>query len=340
MNLHAKSLMLYPITNLCRLFGVSKQAYFKYDQNKAFERAAKLSFALEYIRLTRSKDHGIGGKKLYVMYKRDQAASGELIGRDMFYQLIDENGLKIRQKRHKPRTTDSTHGLPTYPNLIKDFIPTAPNQLWVSDITYIPLWHSRGKYAFCYLSLILDAYSEEIIGWSVGQDLSTVYPLKALRMARKRLEGIPLENIKLIHHSDRGLQYASREYVEILKGYHISVSMTEDGNPKDNPQAERINNTMKNELLKDMRFSNISQVMTAVTKAINFYNNKRPHMSIDNMTPAQAASCTGEINKRWHSWRETAIKRKLGKNGEEDAVITGKGLPLPPVDGSSSHLCP
>ena len=340
MNLHAKSLMLYRITNLCRLFGVSKQAYFKYDQNKAFERAAKLSFALEYIRLTRSKDHGIGGNKLYVMYKRDQAASGELIGRDMFYRLIDENGLKIRQKRHKPRTTDSTHGLPTYPNLIKDFIPTAPNQLWVSDITYIPLWHSRGKYAFCYLSLILDAYTEEIIGWSVGQDLSTVYPLKALRMARKRLEGIPLENIKLIHHSDRGLQYASREYVEILKGYHISVSMTEDGNPKDNPQAERINNTMKNELLKDMRFSNISQVMTAVTKAINFYNNKRPHMSIDNMTPAQAASCTGEINKRWHSWRETAIKRKLGKNGEEDAVITGKGLPLPPVDGSSSHLCP
>ena len=90
MNLHAKSLMLYPITNLCRLFGVSKQAYFKYDQNKAFERAAKLSFALEYIRLTRSKDHGIGGNKLYVMYKRDQAASGELIGRDMFYRLLDE----------------------------------------------------------------------------------------------------------------------------------------------------------------------------------------------------------------------------------------------------------
>ena len=90
MNLHAKSLMLYRITNLCRLFGVSKQAYFKYDHNKAFERAAKLSFALEYIRLTRSKDHGIGGKKLYVMYKRDQAASGELIGRDMFYRLLDE----------------------------------------------------------------------------------------------------------------------------------------------------------------------------------------------------------------------------------------------------------
>ena len=340
MNLHAKSLMLYPITNLCRLFGVSKQAYFKYDQNRAFERAAKLSFALEYVHITRSNDHGIGGNKLYVMYKRDQSASGELIGRDMFYRLIDENGLKIRQKRHKPRTTDSTHGPPTYPNLIKDFIPTAPNQLWVSDITYIPLWHSRGKYAFCYLSLILDAYTEEIIGWSIGLDLSTVYPLKALRMAMKRLEGIPLEHIKLIHHSDRGLQYASREYVEMLKDYHISISMTEDGNPKDNPQAERINNTMKNELLKNMRFCNISQVTTAVTKAVDFYNTQRPHMSIDNMTPAQAASCTGEINKRWHSWRETAIKRKLGKNGEEDAVITGKCLPLPPVDGSSSHLCP
>jgi transposase InsO family protein len=128
-------------------------------------------------------------------------------------------------------------------------------------------------------------------------------------MAMKRLEGIPLENIKLIHLSDRGVQYASREYVEILKDYHISISMTEDGNPKDNPQAERINNTIKNELLKDMKFCNISQVMTAITKAVDFYNNQRPHMSIDYMTLAQAASCTGEINKRWHSWREAAIKK-------------------------------
>ncbi len=128
-------------------------------------------------------------------------------------------------------------------------------------------------------------------------------------MAMKRLEGIPLENIKLIHLSDRGVQYASREYVEILKDYHISISMTEDGNPKDNPQAERINNTIKNELLKDMKFCNISQVMTAITKAVDFYNNQRPHMSIDYMTLAQAASCTGEINKRWHSWHEAAIKK-------------------------------
>lgn len=92
-------------------------------------------------------DHGIGCNKLYVMYRRDQAGSSELVGRDTFFRLIDEDGLKMRQKRRKARTTDSTHGLPTYPNLIVDFIPTAPDQLWVSDITYITLWREGGKCA-------------------------------------------------------------------------------------------------------------------------------------------------------------------------------------------------
>ena len=100
---------------------------------------------------------------MYVMYRSEMAPQGELVGRDTFYRLIDENNLKIRQKRRKPRTTDSTHGLPTFPNLTKEFIPTAPNQLWVSDITYIEVWNGD-KYYFVYLSLILDAYTKEIIG--------------------------------------------------------------------------------------------------------------------------------------------------------------------------------
>lgn len=112
----------------------------------------------------------------------------------------------------KPRTTDSSHGLPTYPNLIKDFIPAAPDRLWVSDITYVIVWPDASHYTFCYLSLILDAYTEEIVGWSVGPTLETTYPLEALKMALKRIER--KADTSLIHHSDRGCQYASSDYVK------------------------------------------------------------------------------------------------------------------------------
>ena len=112
----------------------------------------------------------------------------------------------------------------------------------------------------------------------------------------------------LIHHSDRGVQYASREYVEALRGCGIRISMTENGDPKENAIAERINSTMKNELLKGMRFRSVEEVREAVGKAVHFYNNMRPHMSVDMMTPAQAARCHGEIVKWWKSYREEAIK--------------------------------
>lgn len=315
--MHAKDAVEYTISDLCRLFGVSKQAYFKYDEDKAFARSACASVALEFVLSVRSADSGIEGKKLYVMYRRENASVSDLIGRDAFYRLIVEMGLKIRKKNHKPRTTGSTHGLPTYPNLIKGFIPIGPNQLWASYITYLLLRRGGGKSFFCFLSLVLDAYTEEIIGWSVGSDLSTRYPVEALKMALRKLDGIPSDEIHLIHHSDRGVQYASHEYIEILEGHHIAISMTENGNPKDNAQAERINSTMKNELLKGIEFHHIGEVVKAVADAVVFYNSRRPHMSIDYMTPQQASCCSGPIKKCWYSWRDAAIKRNLKENKTE-----------------------
>ena len=215
--------------------------------------------------------------------------------------------------------------------MIKDLIPSRPNQLWVSDITYITIWVDEYHYVFCYLSLILDAYTEEIVGWSIGPTLETVYPLEALKMALKRIEEV--ECPYLIHHSDRGCQYASNEYIKLLNDNHIRISMTECGDPKDNAQAERINNTMKNELLKDMRFRNIEDVKVAVANAVDFYNNERPHMSINMMTPSQATACEGEIKKWWISYRVKAIKEKL-----TDLEIPENTLPLPAVQGSPSGL--
>lgn len=288
---------------------MSKQAYFQRDEDVLMRRIAQEEFALSYILEIRRKDPGLGGVKLWCMYKRDFTGNKPM-GRDRFEALIDRYGLKLKQRIRKPRTTDSTHGLTVYPNLVKDFIPTAPNQLWVSDITYIPIWLNETRYSFCYLSMILDAYTEEIIGWAIGPTLDTEYPLRALQMALERIENTDKEKLTLIHHSDRGVQYASTRYVELLQKYGIRISMTEDGNPKENPQAERINNTMKNELLKGMHFTSLAEVIEAVAPAVTFYNEERPHMSINMMTPKEASNCTGELKKHWTSYREMHIKEK------------------------------
>ena len=298
---------------MCGLFGKSKQAYYQYDDSSALARAAREEFALQYVMEVRKEAPGIGGVKLWLMYQR-QFCGDHPIGRDRFCRIIDENGLKVRRRVRKPRTTDSTHGLPTYKNLVKDFIPTAANQLWVSDITYIVMSDGEAGYSFCYLSLVLDAYSEEIVGWSVGPTLDTRYPMEALSMAMERIGDDPGG---LIHHSDRGCQYASREYVGTLTGRGLRVSMTESGDPKDNAQAERINNTIKNELLLGKTFASVAEVRAAVARAVDFYNNRRPHMSIGMLTPAEAARLTGERDMRWHSFRLKAIKSRLMTEGPE-----------------------
>jgi transposase InsO family protein len=156
--------------------------------------------------------------------------------------------------------------------------------------------------------MLLDGYTEEIIGWKVGPTLDKEYPIAALRMVFRRIEDIPADALKLIHHSDRGVQYASSLYVQLLKQNGIAISMTESGNPKDNPQAERVNNTIKNELLMGKVFTSIHQVIDTVGLAVRFYNEERPHMSIDMMTPNQASQCSGEIRKLWISYRERHIK--------------------------------
>ncbi|MCQ2194249.1 MAG: IS3 family transposase [Paludibacteraceae bacterium] len=272
----------------------------------------------------RSTNKKVGGKQPCLILKKVDT------GRDRFFRIIDENGLKVRRRTRKPQTTDSAHGLPTYPNLIREYLPATANRLWVSDITYIMVNDDDSHYHFCYLSLMLDAYSEEIVGWCVGPSLDTDYPLEALRMALRRIEG---KEVDLIHHSDRGCQYAaSREYVELLRKHGIRVSMTESGDPRDNAKAERINNTMKNELLKDKVFRNMAEVVAAVAVAVDFYNNRRPHMSIGMMTPAEAANCTGDRDMKWTRYRHVAIKAK------NNFVNTEKSLPLHSGQESPSVL--
>lgn len=288
------------------MLGVSRQAYYKHDDG-LLETLARESFVVEFIKEIRRRDPGIGGNKLWMMYRK-RFGDKHSVGYNRFYDIIGRHSLKVRQRKGRTRTTDSTHAFPLYPNLVKDLIPQRPNQVWVSDITYIPFWTDRDKngYSFCYLSLITDYYTKEIIGWSVGDTLEAKYPKEALEMALSRLPvGVPNN---LIHHSDRGVQYACYNYTGLLKAEGVTISMTECGNPKDNAVAERVNNTIKNEMLKDMDFFSIKEVREAVRGAVMFYNNERPHMSLDGMTPAEAALCKGEIKKMWHSYREKALK--------------------------------
>lgn len=285
---------------------MSSQAYYKHGDT-ALRKLAEEAFCVEYIRRIRQKDRGIGGGKLWKMYKKE-FGDDHSVGYNRFYDIIEKYNLKVRKKKRRVRTTDSDHDLPLYPNLVKELIPLRPNQLWVSDITYMVVYLNAetGEYEFCYLSLVTDYYTKEIIGWCVGETLEAKFAIEALNMALGRLGGAPAAD--LIHHSDRGVQYASYDYTKLLKKHHIKISMTECGDPKDNAVAERVNGIIKNELLMGMSFFSIEDVRKALKVAIDFYNNERPHMSLDWKTPAEAALCTGELEKKWKSYRENAIK--------------------------------
>jgi len=285
---------------------VSTQAYYKHG-NTDLRKLAEEAFCVEFIRRVRQKDPGIGGGKLWRMYKKE-FGEDHGVGYNRFYDIIEKYGLKVRRKKRRAKTTDSSHDLPTYPNLVKELVPLRPNQLWVSDITYMVIYVNAqtGEYGFCYLSLVTDYYTKEIIGWCVGETLEAKFVMEALNMALSRLDGNPAED--LIHHSDRGVQYASYDYTRLLKKHNIKISMTECGDPKDNAVAERVNGIIKNELLMGTSFFSIEEVRKALKVAVDFYNNERPHMSLDWKTPAEAALCTGELEKKWKSYREIAIK--------------------------------
>ena len=305
--LYAQHSDIYTVSELCGLFGKSKQAYYKHDADAYMRRMAMEELAVRYIEEVRRKDPGIGGLKIWNMYIRE-FGSGSAIGRDRFCEIFDRYGYKLRRRKRTPRTTDSTHGNPTYPNLIKSLIPTRIGEVIVSDITYIPLIDPISQErTFCYASLVLDSYTKILLGHSIGPTLETVYPLEALYMAIDVLSAYGVELSSTIHHSDRGTQYTSADYIEVLHQYKIHISMTESGNPKDNPEAERINNTLKNELLKDKELHDIEEVREAMHAAVPFYNNERPHRSIEMLTPVQAAGRTGRFKRGWTSYRERAI---------------------------------
>ncbi len=220
-----------------------------------------------------------------------------MIGRDAFYALLEREGLRLRRPRPR-HTTNSNHRYHKYKNLIQDYVPYGPNLLWVSDITYIQL--ANGD--CCYLHLVTDAYSHKVVGWCLSPTLQAKYTLDALREAINQAQGYDLS--KLIHHSDRGVQYCCNDYIAELNAYHINISMTEDYKPTDNGIAERINGIIKTEkLYRQPLYNNIEEAKEGIGKFISFYNDKRPHMSIGYKTPSLVHGQSGPQERFWKGYQ-------------------------------------
>lgn len=256
--------------------------------NKNAQKILDRDFIITQVQLIRKAMPRLGCKKIHFLLKE----KGMDIGRDTLFDVLRENCMLVKRKKKYAVTTNSKHWMKKYPNLIRGFNFTHPNQLWVSDITYIPT--DRG---FVYLSLITDVYSHMIVGYNLSQTLERDGAVNALMMA---LTNIPaIQRTGLIHHSDRGTQYCSYDYVKLLKQNYIRISMTENGDPYQNALAERINGILKDEWLDHEQFICFDQVRRRMDEIIAIYNCKRPHLSCDMKTPSQTYLLSGTIKKQW-----------------------------------------
>lgn len=238
----------------------------------------KEGIILGMVKQIRRKMPVIGGRKLYWILKSELRDSGIKLGRDKFFNMLNKNELQIKRKKYKPKTTNSNHPFRKYENLIKDVKTDRSNQVFVSDITYL-----KTLEGFCYLFLITDLYSRKIVGYNLSKSLSMEGAIKALELA---LEGVK-ESQEVIHHSDRGIQYCSKVYTDLLTQQGIKISMAEQGNPYENAVAERVNGILKEEFMLSKTFNTTEIANKAVEEAIYIYNNLRPHLSLDYLTPEQ-----------------------------------------------------
>jgi transposase InsO family protein len=265
------------LSRFCRLLGVTRQAYYQHFWQEEFI-GIEQDLVLQEVHKIRSRHRHMGGRKLYEILQPYFLEHHIKMGRDALFNLLESNHLLVRRRKRRVYTTQSFHWLRKYPNLIKNQPLTKPNQLWVSDITY---W--RIGCGYVYISLITDAFSHKIVGYHVADTLETVQTLEALRMA---VQDLPLDHQGLTHHSDRGIQYCSNEYVQILQHHSIQISMTENSDPRENAIAERVNGILKEEYLYDYSVQTLSQAKPVLDFAINLYNVERPHMSCNYKTPA------------------------------------------------------
>lgn len=275
----------------CRLFGYSRQAYHKQIRLEK-KQTDEQSLILQQITFIRQEQPRCGTRKLLVMLQPFLKNNDLFIGRDALFDLLAKNKMLVRKRNRNTYTTNSKHFFYRYPNLVKDFTPLHAHELWVADITYIPL-----KERFAYLYLITDAYSRKIVGFHVSEDMRVSSAAVALQKAidQKPADAIP------IHHSDRGIQYCSNEYVMLLNQYHIRISMTMQADPYENAMAERVNGILKTELISES-YPDYKTASQHIARCITIYNYRRVHSSINWQIPHIVHQQKGPQIRKWKNY--------------------------------------
>lgn len=274
---------------MCRQLGFSKQAYYKGLAEKS-QTICDREAVRQQVLAFKSVLPQVGGRKLHYLLEKKHLQQGKpRIGRDRLFRLLREEDLLVKTKRRYVKTTDSRYWMRRFPNLVKELDINRPEQVWVADITYITL-----EKGFCFLHLVTDAYSKRVMGYHVSGDMSSLSTAQALKMAiAARRYSQPL-----IHHSDRGLQYQSKLYVEMLEENGIQISTTQDSSPYDNAIAERINGILKHEFGIE-NLTDLTMAVQLVKEAVQVYNHIRPHLSNHMLTPIQMHSQASLKRRQW-----------------------------------------
>lgn len=297
------------LAKLCGWFGITRQAYYQ-NNWEGVSTTLEEELVIQQVKSIRSNHKRMGTRKLYEMLHSFMQDHAIKMGRDALFNVLSANHMLVRKRKRRIKTTNSYHWLRKYPNLIRDFVPTGINQLWVSDITY---WKLGDHPA--YISFITDVYSHKIVGYQLADTMEAIESVKALQMA---LSAMGAEShLNLIHHSDRGIQYCSQAYIKLLKESVIQISMTENGDPLENAVAERVNGIIKDEYLENYLVTDISEAKKLLESVVNLYNNERPHMSISNFTPNQIHQTNNNI-KTERLWKNYYKKQTIIVNLEQD----------------------
>jgi len=283
------------LASLCGWFGLTRQAYYQ-NGWKGIDISIEEELLLKEVQSIRQNHKRMGTRKLLEKLSPFMLEHQIKMGRDGLFDLLSANHLLVRKRKRRIQTTQSFHWLRKYLNLIREFVPTAPNQLWVSDITYWKINNNN----HVYISFITDAFSHKIVGYHVAESLESIETIQALKMALSDLGSE--SHFQLIHHSDRGVQYCHHDYVKLLQDYDIKISMTENGDPLENAIAERVNGIMKEEYLQDYTVNTITEAKKVLSFVVKLYNEERPHMSIGNLSPNQVHKLNLKTEKLWKNY--------------------------------------
>jgi putative transposase len=279
--------------------GYTPQAYHKKIKQQFIKQFSE-GLIVQQVHVIRKEQPRCGTRKLLMMMQPFFAKHDIAIGRDTFFDLLSKNKMLVRKTKRTVKTTNSSHHFRRYPNLTKGFVPMKAHELWVSDITYIPL-----KERFAYLFLITDAYSRKIVGHHVSDDMKVSSAVVALK---KALAQKPAETI-VLHHSDRGIQYCSTEYVTLLQQHHAMISMSQSSDPLENAIAERVNGILKTELISSS-YENIDKAAVSIARAVIIYNFKRRHSSLNYQIPNDVHHQKGPQIRRWKNYYQNNTKAK------------------------------